>query len=341
MTLDRIEQSAHSALWAPDDLDERMARALGDRANAFRDYRQAWRQGLNAVHAYPLQIDVELNASCNLRCPMCTYADGTITSRGKDSWMTLEAFRDMVTDGVTRGLCAVGLNGINEPLVRHDLPEFVACARDAGVLDIMLHTNGTLLTPDMSTRLIGAGLTRLFVSLDAVSQSVYEQIRVGAQPLQRIEENIATFRQIRGRSVLPVLGVCFVRTEINAHELDEFAAHWKWQADFLAVQEYMNPWTDRAEKDRLATEHRAPSTAEFRCPQPFQRLRISAAPDHQVRPCCSFYGEGMSAGTLAEGIPAVWTGDLMRELRTLHRDGRGRSHPVCRACIAHSYTERT
>lgn len=339
MTLDRIEQSAHSALWAPDDLDVRMAQALGPKANAFLAYRQAWKQGI-AVHDYPLQIDVELNASCNLRCPMCTYADGTATSKGKESWMSLGHFEALVADGVPRGLCAVGLNGINEPLVRHDLPEFVQVARDAGVLDIMLHTNGTLLTPSMSARLIGAGLTRLFVSLDALTDVTYRHIRVGAPPLDRIEEHIATFREIRGTQTLPVLGVCFVRTEINAHELDGFVKHWEGRADFITIQEYMNPWTDRAEKDRLASLGRRPSDADFKCPQPFQRLRLSAAPDHQVRPCCSFYGEQMSAGTLADGILNIWRGPLLTELRSLHRDGRGRSHPVCRECIAHSYTER-
>lgn len=259
--------------------------------------------------------------------------------------MSLEHWRSLLADAVPRGLCAVGFNGINEPLIRRDLWKFVAAAREAGVLDIMLHTNGTLLTPAMSDLLIAAGLTRLFVSLDAATNATYQVMRVGAPDLETVEANVRAFLYERDHRPLPVLGVCFVRTALNAHELPAFREKWTrgWPgyggADFLSIQEYLNPWPDKPGKDALAVWNRAPAT-EFRCQQPFQRLRIGPAPEHAIHPCCSFPGERMSAGsTWNTSLEKAWHGPLLTELRALHAEGRWQDHPVCRDCVSHSFVQ--
>lgn len=335
--MNRIESSRHAALWAAADLDERMAQALGPRAEAFRAYRRAWHAGITE-RAFPLQLDVALNASCNLRCPMCTFSDG-LTNRGRESWMPLAHWQALLADAVPRGLCAVGFNGINEPLIRDDLPAFVGAARDAGVLDIMLHTNGTLLTPAMSQRLMDAGLTRIFLSLDAATSETYRKIRVGAPALHWVEGNIHTLLRLRAGRPLPVVGVCFVRMATNAHEQAAFTEKWAPHVDFFSVQEYMNPWPERADKDALAASDRQPPT-DFRCPQPFQRLRIGAAPEHPIHPCCAFPGEQMSAGSSpTTTVQAAWDGPLLTRLRELHREGRWAEHPVCRDCVRHSFVQ--
>lgn len=343
--MNRIETSRHAALWSAHDLDERMAQAMGARAEAFRAYRRAWHAGITA-RAFPLQIDVALNESCNLRCPMCTYSDG-LSNKGKESWMTLEHWQALLADAVPRGLCAVGFNGINEPLIRPDLWEFVRAAREAGVLDVMLHTNGTRLGGPQVSALVhpDRGLTRIFVSLDAATNETYQQMRPGAGDLETTEAQIRGLLYARAGRPLPVLGVCFVRTQINAHELEAFREKWTrgWPpyggADFLSIQEYMNPWPDKSEKDALAVADRRPPTA-FRCQQPFQRLRIGPAPQHTIHPCCSFPGDKMSAGTTRDtSLQQAWDGPLLTRLRRMHAAGRWAEHPVCAECVRHSFVQ--
>jgi len=334
MSLAVQERSNHAALVGFVDLDERIAAALGPRAEAFRAYRRDWKRGA-VPRPFPLQLDVELNRSCNLRCPMCTWSDPDAVNGAKGDWMPLERFRTIVTEGVPQGLRAVNLNGVNEPLLRPDLPEFVRAAREAGVLDVMLHTNGMLLTRRMAHALIDAGLTRLMVSIDAATPATYDRIRVGGD-LDRVRRNVQQFLDGRGDAVLPVLGVCFVETALNADELDLFMTEWRGRADFFSIQSFINPWPGRPDKDALAaTGTRAPR--EFRCAQPF--MRMSVRHDGAMSGCCTFWGTKMTVGHIADGVQAAWNGPTMASLRETHAAGRWSDNPICRECVTHSFTE--
>jgi len=334
------ERSGHASLHASGDLDERMGAAMGDRLEDWRRYRSDWKRGA-VERPFPLQIDFSLNDSCNMKCPMCTWSEDS--KRPTRRQFSLEHFTKIIAEAVPQGLCAVGLNGVNEPLMRRDLPDFVRAAHDLGVMDIMLHTNGMLLNNTMARELIGAGLTRLFVSLDAVTQETYDKIRVGGN-LAVVTMNIENFLAVRGDRTLPVLAVCFVRMSMNAHEEAAFMEQWRGIADFFSMQSFMNPFAgERPEKEALASADRAPARP-FVCPQPFQRMRLSVTGD--VHPCCSFYGDQIIAAPawLQAPIGAVWRGP-MRNIRLLHSSGdvwdesrKGSIAATCRACMRNSFT---
>jgi MoaA/NifB/PqqE/SkfB family radical SAM enzyme len=337
VTLREQERSSHASLHAVGDLDERMGAAMGDRLEEWRAYREDWKRGV-AERPFPLQLDFSLNDSCNMRCPMCTWSDDN--KQATRRLFSIAHYTQILADAVPRGLKAVGLNGVNEPLMRRDLPDFVRIARDFGVLDIMLHTNGMLLNNVMARGLIDAGLTRLFVSLDAVTQTTYDTIRVGGD-LKIVTRNIDNFLAVRSGRTLPVLAVCFVRMSLNAHEEEAFVEQWRDRADFLSMQSYMNPWSaDRPEKDALASVDRAPAKP-FVCAQPFQRMRVTV--DGIVRPCCAFYGDQIEVGRIDQPMQQIWDGH-MSTMRYLHSSGRvwDESIPagsVCRQCMRNSYTE--
>lgn len=296
---------------------------------AFAAYRDEWRRaGRLETLRGPLHLDFELNRSCNLRCPMCTWSAETATNEPA-SRMTLDTFTAIVREGVALGCRSVAFNLVNEPLLRADLPDFVAQAKALGILDLWLHTNGMLLTESMSRRLIAAGLTRLMVSLDAVTQPTYDQIRVGGD-LGIVESNIAAFRRLRSwaSSRLPLLAVCFVKMAVNEHELPAFIAKWEPLVDFFSIQEYFVP--PMAGAVDLVGSAQAPPPPVFHCAMPFQRLGI--AYDGTGQPCCSFYGPSIPLGNAQDGVAALWRGREISGLRTLHADGRWAEHPVCRAC---------
>jgi radical SAM protein with 4Fe4S-binding SPASM domain len=332
--MERIEGSRHSSLWSRDNVDARIAEALGDQGPEYLKYRIEWKRGA-VDRDFPLHLDFELNGACNMKCPMCTYALPETKNQGKESWMSLDRYRAILEDAVPRGLKAVALNGINEPLLRRDLPDFVRVAKQCGVLDIMFHTNGMLLTEAMSEKLIDSGLTKLMVSIDAATQPTYDKIRVGGN-LPTVRRNLVRFVEMRGLQVLPAVCVCFVKMDINAHELPEFFDQWSAFVDFFAVQEYMNVAPERIENHAMANRRPA---QEFRCQQPFQRMRISW--NGSVRPCCAFYGDKMTAGRVEDPIHETWTNGLMGGIRQIHREGRWRDHPVCQECVLNSYIEES
>ena len=141
----------------------------------YSDYRKKWELAskLNYIPEYPLQIDFELNYSCNFSCEMCTWSAENAVGRGKKTWFSFGAFKEVIDEGVENGLRAIRLNYINEPLIRKDIIKFIEYAKNAGILDIYLSTNGSLLTKKVIHELIKSGLTRLQVSIDATTKKTF------------------------------------------------------------------------------------------------------------------------------------------------------------------------
>src|SRR3989344_4028672 len=101
-------------------IDQIFIDTFGERA--YREYREAWAIGTKIEghqKDFPIQLDFELNYSCNLRCPMCTWSSEVSKDR---SCFDLEKFKEIIDEGVKKGLKAIRLNYINEPLLRPDLP---------------------------------------------------------------------------------------------------------------------------------------------------------------------------------------------------------------------------
>ena len=314
-----------------------IARELGA---GYWAYRRQWEAAarFEVETPYPTQLDFELNYSCNLKCPMCTWSVETKTTT-RQEWLEFALFKRVVDGGVPLGLRSINFNYINEPLMRRDLPDFVAYARQQGLCDLMLNTNGTMLTEPVGRRLIDAGLTRLMVSLDADTEETYNKIRIGAN-FEQVTRNLLGFLELRnsmGRR-LPLVRASFLRMSVNEHELPRFVERWSPHVDFFAIQELINVMPERQESRELTANTRE-RVAEFRCPQPWQRLIIRY--DGSVLPCCTFYGAHLVMGNVhQQSVQAIWRSEAMRQLRALHARGEYYNNPVCRKCAMNSVVDR-
>ena len=110
----------------------------------------------------PFTLIAELTYRCPLHCPYCSNPVdiGASTYRGElgtDDWIR--------TFGQARGLgvLQLALTG-GEPMLRRDLPELCAAARDAGLYSSLI-TAGTLFTPERAEALKAAGLDHVQISI--------------------------------------------------------------------------------------------------------------------------------------------------------------------------------
>jgi radical SAM protein with 4Fe4S-binding SPASM domain len=301
-------------------------------------YRRAWEAycSLEREETFVPHLEFELNYSCNLRCPMCTWAVEKFSDRKKD-WMPFESFERILAEAVASGTKSVRLCYVNEPLIRSDIDQFVRRCAELGVVDILITSNGTLLTKAMSRKLIEAGLTKLNVSLDAVTAETYDKIRVGGD-FNKTLANIEDFLEIRlemGRK-LPKLRVTFCRTKLNEHEHQAFIDYWKDKADSLGIQNAMNPFAegrfkDDSRKDLFFLEGHKPP-AKYRCQEPFKRMTVRGNGD--VIGCCSLGATNLVVGDWRRNtLTEIWNGEKMRELRRMHKSGEYYRNPICKACV--------
>ena len=299
--------------------------------NSWSEYRKKYDQASNLnILDYPIQLDFELNASCNLKCPMCPISAESPKGKGKKTWFDFEFFKELIDYSVKKGTRAIKLNYINEPLIRNDLINFITYAKERGIIDIYFSTNGILLNKDISEKLITSGLTRIQVSLDAFTQQTYDKVRPGGN-LKKIVENVNGFLELKEKynAKIPLLRVNFVKTELNEFELDNFMNFWKDKVDMIGVQEFIKP-------TKVINQIKSKKTIKkknFKCSFPFKQLVINN--EKQVLPCCTFWGEELSLQKVEkpEDLLDAWNSPKMIDLRNKHLEGRYQEVPQCKNCI--------
>jgi len=108
---------------------------------------------------------------CNLSCMHC-YSDSH--DRVYPGELTQEEGRRLLDDLAAFGVPTVIFSG-GEPLIREDVFELAAYARDLG-LRCVLSTNGTLITPIVAQRIHDASFAYVGVSLDGIG-NLHDSIR--------------------------------------------------------------------------------------------------------------------------------------------------------------------
>jgi len=302
----------------------------------FRAYRRQWERASNfeVVTDYPMFLVLEAAYSCNLRCIHCVHGYDDL----KAQWayahtMERPLYERVIDEAAAHGCPSLSLNNINEPLLSRELVDQIRYASAKGIMDIMINTNGVLLTERITERLLDSGLTRLLVSFDAASKETYTKVRVGGN-YDKVLANVERFLEMRARRNLkvPVLRASMVRLSVNEHEVKDFVQQWSDKADYLAIQEFAAPEPNRAEFERLFAGSRM-VLGEFRCPQPWQRLVVQG--DGAVLPCCSQFAQELKLGDARETpVRDIWRSPRMDRMRELHRRGRYADNRTCARCVS-------
>ncbi|MFA5054696.1 MAG: radical SAM protein [Dehalococcoidia bacterium] len=160
------------------------------------------------------KLYIEPTNQCNLDCRTCM----------RNVWEEpLGMMSDAVFDGIVAGLKefsplpTVFFGGFGEPLFHPRIVEMVRRVKELGCR-VELITNGTMLTPELSKELVQAGIDLLWVSLDGATPDSYEDVRLGAE-LPNVIDNIAGFRDAirRDAGVLksPIGLLTFFSTELG------------------------------------------------------------------------------------------------------------------------------
>lgn len=178
-------------------------------------------------------LRISVTDRCNIRCFYCMPAENVVF-KPRAELLTFEEIVRFVRVAVGLGIDKLRLTG-GEPLVRHELHRLVRLLKEVqGIRDIALTTNGILLA-EQAAELKAAGLGRLNVSLDALSEETFERI-ARRKGLDRVLAGIETaqrvgFKRIRLNAV-SIRGL----TEDQIIPLAEFARRRGLELRFI---EYM------------------------------------------------------------------------------------------------------
>ncbi len=164
----------------------------------------------------PRVVFIEVTNRCNLLCETCPH---TYFKREPLKSLSLEEFISIAEQfpAMERAL----LHGIGEPLLNKSLPQIIRYLKGRGV-EVIINSNGTLLTPAWQEELIHSGLDEYRCSIDGAKDETYARIR-GANLLPKLIKGLGGLVRTKERlgAATPRISIWCVATKENLSELPD------------------------------------------------------------------------------------------------------------------------
>lgn len=182
--------------------------------------------GLVRITHKPTFISVEPAAVCQLRCPECPVGMRgygiPVTGYGT---MPMEVWHRVLAE-IRDTAFVVQFYFQGEPLLNKELPAMIAEAHNAGLYTIV-STNAQAMTPKMAEELAAAGLNRIIISMDGLTEETYSAYRVGGS-VEKCKEAIAWLRKAKRVTGyrLPVTGYRLPVIELQCLRLKSNEQEW-------------------------------------------------------------------------------------------------------------------
>ena len=271
--------------------------------------------GRDRAPSMPEIVQIESTNICNAKCVFCPRDE----MHRRQGIMSVELFRKIVDECVELGITHVRMHNYGEAFIDKQLVDKVRYAKQKGIQEVGVISNGSLITEAVARGMIEAGLDAINISVDAAGKEVFESTRIGLK-YDKVIANIERLVRIRAESGKrrPKLILSFVRQNNTADE-QAFIEHWRAIADKVHVTDLHN-WAGT-----LNTE----SDVNYPCYRPW--LTFTVLWDGRVSLCCADFDGKIILGDLnSSSIREIWNAGPYRDARRQHLESGGPD--ICRAC---------
>ena len=271
--------------------------------------------GRDRAPILPEIVQIESTNICNAKCVFCPRDE----MHRRQGIMSFDLFTKIVDECVELGITHLRVHNYGEPFVDRRLVEKVRYAKQKGIKEVGMISNGSLITDPVARGMIEAGLDAINISVDAAGKDVFESTRIGLK-YDKVIANIERLVRLRAEAGKrrPKLILSFVRQNNSADE-QAFIEHWRKVADKIHITDLHN-WG--------GTLHQQ-SDVNYPCYRPW--LTFTVLWDGRVSLCCAdFDGRTILGDLNSSSIQDIWNNELYRQVRREHLESGGPD--VCRAC---------
>ena len=146
---------------------------------------------------FPKVVLIDTVSFCNLKCSMCVHKDMT-RKKGIMSWDLFTKIIDEIAKNNkdTR----IWMVFFGDPFViknkKPSIFDMIKYAKNKGLTDVVLNSNGVLMDKKASQNLIESGIDAIYFGIDAFTAPVYEQLRVD-DDYQKTVDNVVYLLNLR------------------------------------------------------------------------------------------------------------------------------------------------
>jgi len=209
----------------------------------------------------------------------------------------------------------VQTQGFGEPLLYPHIVEAVEYATNKGKR-VVFYTNGSLLTEELSQKLLDAGLWRIIFSVDDMTKEKYEYFR---PPLkwENLLENVERFQRMRtagGYKTLTTVRMC--ETPENASYIQKAKQFWGKKVDVVTSRVEV----DIPPPDELREDPYVIGRPVLDCPFLHNYLSVKSNGDLVI--CCRDWFHVYTVGNLHDSdVQELYRGEAYEKFREAHRTG--------------------
>ncbi len=275
----------------------------------------------------PTVLMIENTNHCNAECVMCPR-DTLSRKRGFMDFGLFEKIMKEVSS--VRRKPVTHLHGFGEPLLDKLLAERIQLGKTCGIKHTYIVTNASLLFPETSRKIIGAGLDKMKISFYGTDEESY------STTMKRLNfkvtfQNIREFLRIRKgmKRGNPRLILQYLPNEANHAKTEEFKALWSSLID-TKVGDCLNLSTLHNYGGGRAYNHLGKKIVSV-CYFPWTSMSVLW--DGRVVTCCMDSNGVQVLGDLnSQSIQEVWNGPVLSGVRDNLRKLDYSNYPVCLSC---------
>jgi len=276
-------------------------------------------KGKTILSSFPKIMNIEVTNFCNLSCPMCVNKNTR-----PQGFIELELLKKIIEENkkILEGQF-IWLHFNGEPLLHPQLPQIISLLK-LNKIKTRLSTNATLLTEEISFKLMKAGLDYIVFSVDGSTKETYEEIRKGAK-FEEVEENIFNFLQIKKKyNFHTKTQIQIIKMKENEKEIKDFIEKWrKTDINFINVKSFCSRVMRAREIVRFADPKKLKEKILKRPPCFYLWETLVILWNGDVIVCCQDLMGELKVGDLKkETLLDIWNNIKMQELRNkqLHGD---------------------
>ena len=270
---------------------------------------------LGYVSKFPDHVDIESTNLCNMTCPMC-YRHGNEWDQQLMNW---NLYKKIVDECAKNKCYSIRLSWRGEPMLHPKVVDMICYAKQKGIKEISLISNGLGLTEETSRELIKSGLDWLTISFDGLGET-YEKIRKPAK-FDEAVHRLQTLQDLKKKlgSKKPVLKIQSIWTAIK-HDPQAFYEKMSPVVDLVSSISNKDYYTGEIDHD-----------PDFVCPTLWQRLVITCTGD--VVQCICDNDERLHLGNVrTQRIKEIWHSPKFNNVRKLHKQKERLNLKACQQC---------
>ena len=195
---------------------------------------------------YPLNIGIEVTNHCNLNCVMCNH---DIMKRAK-GFMPMDIYKKVIDETAKEQPgTRIWLDFYGEALLAGwKLYYMIDYAKKAGLTNVCINTNGTLMKPEYAEMLIDSGVDYISLDCDGFSKKVYESVRVNGDR-DKFYSNVEYLLDYkRKKKSNTIVDIKVIELEQNKNEIQQIVDYWRERGAWTAVRR-CSEWVDSQHRD--------------------------------------------------------------------------------------------